>query len=44
MADEKEKAIEKDQITIKPVDGKEEALSDKDLEDASGGAIGNART
>jgi len=37
MADEKEKAIEKDQKTIKPVDEKQNALSDEELEKASGG-------
>jgi hypothetical protein len=38
MADEKEKAIEKDQETIKPAGGKKEELSEKDLDKASGGA------
>jgi hypothetical protein len=37
MADEKKKAIEQDQETIKPTGGKEEELSEKDLDKASGG-------
>ena len=37
MADEKEKAKVTDQETIKPTGGKEEELSEKDLDKASGG-------
>jgi hypothetical protein len=37
MADEKKKAIEKDQETIKPDGGKKDELSEKDLDKASGG-------
>ena len=37
MADEKEKAIEKDQETIKPTGAKKDELSEKELEKASGG-------
>jgi hypothetical protein len=36
MAEEKEKAIEKDQETKKPA-GKKDELSEKDLDKASGG-------
>jgi hypothetical protein len=39
MADEKKKAIEKDQETIKPDGGKKEELSEKDLDKASGGFL-----
>ena len=39
MAEEKEKAIEKDQESMKPVGGKKEELSEKDLVKASGGAF-----
>jgi len=37
MADEKDKAIEKDQETIKPAGGRKDELSEKDLDQASGG-------
>jgi len=37
MADEKKKAIEKDQATIKPAEGKKDELTEKDLSKASGG-------
>jgi hypothetical protein len=37
MAEEKEKAIEKDQETKKPAGGKKDELSEKDLDKASGG-------
>lgn len=37
MADEKEKAIEKDQATIKPAEVKKEDLSEKDLGKVAGG-------
>jgi hypothetical protein len=37
MADEQEKAIEKDQETVKPTRGKKDELSEKDLDKASGG-------
>jgi hypothetical protein len=37
MADEKEKAV-KEQETTKPADGTPDALSDKDLDKASGGS------
>jgi hypothetical protein len=44
MADEEEKAIEKDQETIKPAGGNKEELSEKDLDKASGGtALGHAK-
>lgn len=36
MANEKEKATEKDQQTITPTGSKEEELSEKDLDKASG--------
>jgi len=39
MADEKKKAIEKDQATIKPSGGKKDELSEKDLDKAAGGAF-----
>ena len=41
MAEEKEKAIEKDQETTKPAGAKKEDLSEKDLDKASGGAAGH---
>lgn len=37
MADEKEKAIDKDQETISPVGSKKQELSEKDLEKISAG-------
>jgi hypothetical protein len=37
MAEEKEKAIEKDKETKKPAGGKKDELSEKDLDKASGG-------
>jgi len=37
MADEKEKAIEKDQEIITPAGGKKDDLSDEDLKKAAGG-------
>lgn len=37
MAEEKEKAIEKDQETIKHAGGTKDELSEKDLDKASGG-------
>jgi bacteriocin-like protein len=37
MADEKEKAIEKDQKTIKPTKSGKDELREKDLENVSGG-------
>ena len=37
MASENEKAIEKDQKTIKPAEGKKEELSEKDLGKVAGG-------
>ena len=44
-----EKARVKDQETVKPVDGKQDELSDKNLEKASGGiswggGVGDAHT
>lgn len=37
MSEEKEKVIEKDQQTILPPGGKQDELSEKDLDNASGG-------
>jgi hypothetical protein len=37
MAEEKEKAIEKDPETIKPAGSKKDELAEKDLDKASGG-------
>ncbi len=37
MSEEKDKAIEKDQQTILPAGGKQDELSEKDLDKASGG-------
>lgn len=39
MAEEKEKAVEKDQGTTKPAGGKKDELSEKDLDKASGGHV-----
>jgi hypothetical protein len=39
MAEEKEKAIEKDQETIKPAGAKKDELSDEDLKKAAGGGV-----
>jgi len=39
MSEEKDKAIEKDQQTILPAGGKQDELSEKDLDKASGGWI-----
>ena len=39
MANEEEKAIEKDREAIKPSEGKQDDLSEKDLGKAVGGAV-----
>jgi len=39
MAEKKEKAIKKDQETIKPAGSKKDELSEEDLKKAAGGAL-----